>query len=77
MSERALSSPLKRRILAYLKENGPSAFKEIKDNVRVSTDSLKLALSDLEADGVVKRGKDKISLTEEGERLAGKNKLTL
>ncbi|MCI2413699.1 MAG: hypothetical protein MPF33_00370 [Candidatus Aramenus sp.] len=72
MTERALSSPVKRRVLAFLKENGPSTFKEIKDNVRASTDSLKLALSDLEAEGLVKRWKGKISLTEEGERLAEK-----
>ncbi len=72
MAEDALNSPVKRRVLEFLRDNSPSTFKEIKDNVRVSTDALKLALNDLEAEGIVTRKRGKIYLTEEGEKLAEK-----
>lgn len=73
MSEqKVLSSPIKRKIVYLLKTNGPMIFKTIKDEISISSDSLKIALNDLEADGIVKKKKGKIELTELGKEISQK-----
>jgi predicted transcriptional regulator len=70
--EKVLSSPIKRKIVYLLKTNGPMIFKTIKDEIAISSDSLKIALNDLENDGIVKRRKGKVELTELGKTISKK-----
>jgi len=50
----------------------PALFKDIKDQINISTDALKRELGDLEKEGVIKRVKGRYVLTEKGKELAKK-----
>ncbi|NON61269.1 helix-turn-helix domain-containing protein [Acidianus sp. RZ1] len=66
MSERkGKLSTIKIKIITFLCM-GEASFKEIKDNVNLSTDSLKFHLADLQADGIVEITKKRYHLTKEG-----------
>jgi len=67
--DKVMSSEIKSKIVLTLKKEGKLSFKDIKDLVGVSTDTLKLQLADLVADGVIKKCKGKYELTEIGEEI--------
>ncbi|MFP3165145.1 MAG: winged helix-turn-helix transcriptional regulator [Acidianus sp.] len=68
--DKVMSSEIKSKIVLVIKrEGGKLSFKDIKDLVGVSTDTLKLQLADLVADGVIKKCKGKYELTEIGEEI--------
>lgn len=68
--DKVMSSEIKSKIVLTLKkEGGKLSFKDIKDLIGVSTDTLKLQLADLVADGVIKKCKGKYALTELGEEI--------
>jgi len=66
-------SEIKDKIVSimYLLER-PALFKDIKDQINISTDALKRELSDLEKEGVIRRVKGRYVLTEKGKELAKK-----
>ncbi|MCY0873413.1 hypothetical protein D1867_00920 [Acidianus infernus] len=68
--DKVMSSEIKSKIVLVIKrEGGKLSFKDIKDLVGVSTDTLKLQLADLVADGVIKKCKGKYALTDIGEEI--------
>jgi predicted transcriptional regulator len=68
--DKVMSSEIKSKIVLVIKRGGGKlSFKDIKDLVGVSTDTLKLQLADLVADGVIKKCKGKYELTEIGEEI--------
>ncbi|MQL55438.1 hypothetical protein [Acidianus ambivalens] len=68
--DKVMSSEIKSKIVLTLKkERGKLSFKDIKDLIGESTDTLKLQLADLVADGVIKKCKGKYALTELGEEI--------
>ncbi|AEE94338.1 hypothetical protein Ahos_1455 [Acidianus hospitalis W1] len=67
--DKVMSSEIKSKIVLTLKKEGKLSFKDIKDLVGISTDTLKLQLADLIADGVIKKCKGKYELTEIGEEI--------
>ncbi|MFP3217332.1 winged helix-turn-helix transcriptional regulator [Acidianus sp.] len=67
--DKVMSSEIKSKIVLTLKKEGKLSFKDIKDLVVMSTDTLKLQLADLVADGVIKKCKGKYELTEIGEEI--------
>ncbi|MFP3163661.1 hypothetical protein DDW13_09025 [Acidianus hospitalis] len=67
--DKVMSSEIKSKIVLTLKKEGKLSFKDIKDLVGISTDTLKLQLADLVADGVIKKCKGKYELTEIGEEI--------
>ncbi|BDC17121.1 hypothetical protein [Acidianus sp. HS-5] len=68
--DKVISSEVKSKIVFVMKkEGGKLSFKDIKDLVGVSTDTLKLHLADLIADGVIRKCKGKYVLTDIGEEI--------
>ncbi len=68
--DKVMSSEIKSKIVSVLKkEGGKLSFKDIKDLVGVSSDTLKLQLADLIADGVIKKYKGKYMLTDIGNEI--------
>ncbi|MDT7902172.1 MAG: hypothetical protein RRE78_09830 [Acidianus sp.] len=68
--DKVMSSEIKSKIVLVIKrEGGKLSFKDIKDLVDVSVDTLKLQLADLVVDGVIKKYEGKYALTEIGEEI--------
>ena len=68
--DKVLASQLKTKIVLFLKSSQKATFKDIKDNVNISTDALKIQLDDLQRDGVITRIRGKYMLTELGVKIA-------
>ncbi|BCU71501.1 winged helix-turn-helix domain-containing protein [Stygiolobus caldivivus] len=70
--EKLLNSPIKVKILKLFNEGGAEislTFKDIKDSLNISTDSLKFQLNDLVAEGILSKKKNKYNLTNVGKEL--------
>jgi len=66
-----MPSEVKEKIVLIIYSLGrPALFKDIKDQMNISTDSLKVQLADLEKDGIIKRVKGRYILTEKGVEIA-------
>ena len=66
-----MPSEIKEKIVLIIYSLGrPALFKDIKDQMNISTDSLKVQLADLEKEGVIKRVRGRYILTEKGIEMA-------
>ncbi|BAB67619.1 winged helix-turn-helix domain-containing protein [Sulfurisphaera tokodaii] len=62
-------SELKEKILSIINSyNRPVLFKDIKDQLNISTDALKRELNDLIKEGLIKKEKGRYALTEAGKK---------
>ncbi|MBB5254504.1 winged helix-turn-helix domain-containing protein [Sulfurisphaera ohwakuensis] len=63
-------SELKEKILSIINSyNRPVLFKDIKDQLNISTDALKRELNYLIKEGLIKKEKGRYALTEAGKKL--------
>ena len=62
-------SPIKVKIIKLFEKEEKLTFKDIKDSLNISTDSLKFNLNDLISEGIIVRERGKYMLTEKGKEI--------